>query len=63
MEQPQRSPAARLAAQIGMYASALGVFACGWMAMRSDDWRVIVGLTALAGVAGVAAQAFSKRTR
>jgi hypothetical protein len=63
MDQPERSPAARLAATIGMYSSALGVFACGWMAMKSDDWRVIVGLTAMAGVAGIAAQAFSKRTR
>jgi hypothetical protein len=63
MEQPQRSPAARLAARLGMYASALGVFTCGWLAMKSSDWRVIVGLTALAGVAGVAAQVFSKRAR
>jgi hypothetical protein len=63
MEQPERSPAARLAAQIGMYGSALGVFTCGWLAMKSDDWRMIVGLTVLAGAAGVAAQAFAKRTR
>jgi hypothetical protein len=63
MDQPERSPSARLAATIGMYGSALGVFTCGWLAMRSDDWRVIVGLTAMAGVAGIAAQAFSKRTR
>jgi len=61
MEKPERSPAARLAATIGMYGSALGVFTCGWLAMQSSDWRVIVGLTALAGVAGIAAQAFSKR--
>jgi hypothetical protein len=63
MEQPVRSPTARLFAQIGMYGSALGVFTCGWLAMKSDDWRVIVGLTVLAGLAGVAAQAFGKRRR
>jgi hypothetical protein len=63
MEQPERSPAARLAAKLGMYVSALGVFTCGWLAMKADDWRVIVGLTVLAGAAGVAAQAFGKRTR
>ena len=63
MEKPERTPAARLAATIGMYGSALGVFTCGWLAMKSDDWRVIVGLTAMAGVAGIAAQAFSKRAR
>lgn len=61
MEKPQRSPAARLAATVGMYTSALGVFTCGWLAMKSNDWRMVVGLTVLAGVAGVAAQAFSKR--
>jgi hypothetical protein len=44
-----------------MYASAFGVFACGWLAMKTDDWRVMVGLTVLAGVAGIAASAFGKR--
>ena len=60
-QQPERTPAARLAARIGMYVSALGVFTCGYLAMRSEDWRVIVGLTVMAGLAGVAAQAFAKR--
>jgi len=59
-QNPPGSPSRRLP-RIGMYASALGVFACGWLAMRTDDWRVIVGLTALAGVAGFAATAFGKR--
>jgi hypothetical protein len=44
-----------------MYVSAFGVFACGWLAMKTDDWRIIVGLTALAAVAGIAAAAFGKR--
>jgi hypothetical protein len=29
--------------------------------MKTDDWRIIVGLTALAAVAGIAAAAFGKR--
>jgi len=50
-------------ARLGMGASGFLVFLCGWFAMRSDDWRVMVGLTLLAGVAGVIAQAFSRRAR
>ncbi len=53
----------RLLTQVGMGASAFLVFLCGWFAMKSDDWRVIVGLTLLAGAAGVTAQAFSRRLR
>jgi hypothetical protein len=56
---PARAPS--LLARVGMYASAFGIFACGWLAMKTDDWRMIVGLTALAGVAGIAASAFGKR--
>ena len=56
---PARTP--NLLARIGMYGSAFGVFACGWLAMKTDDWRLIVGLTALAAVAGMAASAFGKR--
>jgi hypothetical protein len=61
MDQNQPTPPSRLLPRIGMYASAFGVFACGWLAMKTDDWRMIVGLTLLAGVAGVAAAAFGKR--
>ena len=61
MEEQQPAPRFRHLARFGMYASAFGVFACGWLAMRTDDWRQIVGLTALAGVAGIAASAFGKR--
>jgi hypothetical protein len=56
---PVRAP--NVLARVGMYACAFGVFACGWLAMKTDDWRLIVGLTALAGVAGIAASAFGKR--
>jgi hypothetical protein len=50
-------------ARVGMGASAFLVFVCGWFAMKSDDWRVTVGLTLLAGVAAVLAQGFSRRAR
>jgi hypothetical protein len=61
MDEKQVARAPRLLPRIGMYASAFGVFACGWLAMKTDDWRMIVGLTVLAGVAGLAASAFGKR--
>jgi hypothetical protein len=63
MDEKQPAPPSHLLARIGMYASAFGVFLCGWLAMKTDDWRIIVGLTLLAGVAGLAASAFGKRTR
>jgi hypothetical protein len=53
----------RLPARIGFFASVALVFACGWFAMRSDDWKQIVILTVLAGVAGVVASIFSRRSR
>ncbi len=61
MDPNPQAQTSRLLPRIGMYASAFGVFACGWLAMKTDDWRLIVGLTALAGVAGIAASAFGKR--
>ncbi len=63
MDPNQPLPTSRLLPRIGMYASAFGVFLCGWLAMKTEDWRLIVGLTALAAVAGLAASAFGKRTR
>jgi hypothetical protein len=62
MDQPGPT-LSKTAARIGMYASAFGVFTCGWVAMQSSDWKVIVGLTVLAGLSGLAAQAFAKRAR
>ena len=61
MEQDPPATRPRPLARFGMYASAIGVFACLWMATRTDDWRLILGLTALAGVAGMAAAAFGRR--
>jgi hypothetical protein len=63
MEEKQGEQPGRALARFGMYASAFGVFACGWLAMKTDDWRLIVGLTVLAGFSGLAASAFGKRAR
>ena len=52
-----------LSARIGLLASVLVVFAAGWFAMRTDDWKWIVALTALAAVAGVVASQFARRLR
>ena len=41
MDQPERSPAARLAASIGKYASMLGGFSCAWFAWKR--WRGVQG--------------------
>jgi hypothetical protein len=58
-----RERLARLSARIGLLASALVVFASGWFAMRTDDWRRILALTALAAAAGLVASRFSRRLR
>jgi NADH:ubiquinone oxidoreductase subunit 4 (subunit M) len=50
-------------ARVGTVLSALAVFACGWLAMRTDDWRLIVAYSALALVAALLAQAFARRSR
>ncbi len=50
-------------ARVGLLASVLVVFAAGWFAMRTDDWKQIVGLTALALAAGVVASQFKRRLR
>lgn len=50
-------------AKLGLGASAFLVFVCGWFAMKSEDWRVTVGLTLLAGAAAVVASTFSRRAR
>lgn len=53
----------RKAAQVGLFACALLVFLSGYYAMRTDDWRKIVGFTAIALVAGIVASAFARRAR
>lgn len=53
----------RTLARVGLAASAFVVFASGYLAMQTNDWRRFVPLTLLAGLAGIAASAFARRTR
>ncbi len=63
MSEPGRPPRGDLARKLGVGVSAFAVFTAGWVAMRSDDWRVIVGVSALALVAGMIASGLSRRGR
>jgi len=56
-------PSGRVAAKAGFLASAFAVFTCGWLAMRSDDWKQMVLFSVLALGAAALASAFSHRTR
>jgi hypothetical protein len=60
---PERSsrPPPRAAAQAAFVASAFAVFICGWLAMRTSDWRQMVLWSALAIVAAVIATAVRRR--
>jgi hypothetical protein len=54
---PQRSksPLPGWASQAGFVASALAVFTCGWLAMHTNDWRLMLLYTVLAlGAAALA---------
>lgn len=53
----------KVLAKVGTAVAAFCVFTAGWMAMRSDDWRMIAGLTALAALAGLIAARLSGRAR
>jgi hypothetical protein len=60
---PPRSDAVRLAARAGHLAAIGAVFAGGWFAMRTNDWRQIALYTGLAVLGGVLAAAFSRIAR
>ncbi len=53
----------RVAAKAGVAVSAFAVFTAGWVAMKSDDWRVIVGVSVLALLASLVASNLSRRYR
>jgi hypothetical protein len=53
----------RALSRVGVAGSAFVVFASGYLAMQSNDWRRFVPLTLLAGLAGIAASAFARRSR
>lgn len=59
-ERPRPS-ASRTLAQAGFYASALAVFACGWLGMRTNDWRFIILYAGLALGAAALAATFARR--
>ena len=56
-------PVRRPRAQFGFLLAALAVFTCGWLAMKTDDWRLMVGYAVLAVGASALASAFSRRAR
>jgi hypothetical protein len=56
-----RSPASRWLAQAGFVASALAVFLCGWLGMKTNDWRLMLAYAVLAVGAALLATAFSRR--
>lgn len=60
---PPERPGRRVAAKAGFVLSAFAVFACGWLAMRTSDWRKIVLYSLLALGAAVLANAFSRSAR
>lgn len=60
---PTESRVRRLAQQAGFFASAFAVFTCGWLAMRSEDWRRVLLFSLLALGAAALASAFSRRGR
>jgi hypothetical protein len=62
-EPPEENLFRVVAARAGFVGSALAVFTCGWLAMRTDDWRRMVVFAALALAAGALASAFSRRSR
>ena len=58
-----RTPLRRGLAKLGMGASALAVFTCGWLSMRATDWPRILLFALLALVAGMIASAFARAGR
>jgi hypothetical protein len=59
---PERptSSGSRWLSQAGFYGSALAVFACGWLGMKTNDWRLMVAYAALAVGAAALAAAFKR---
>jgi hypothetical protein len=61
-DQPSGNPA-RFMARLGAGLAAFGVFTCGWLAMRSDDWRQMVLYTLLAIGAAMVGMTLSRQAR
>ena len=60
---PSRTPLRRGLAKVGMGASALAVFTCGWLSMQATDWPHIILFAVLALVAGTIASSFARAAR
>jgi hypothetical protein len=56
-----QSPRSRWLAGAGFVASAVAVFACGWLSMQTSDWRLMIVYALLAIVPAVLAGAFARR--
>jgi hypothetical protein len=63
MDPPARDRAVKALARGGVVVSALAVFASGWLAMSSTDWKMMVLFTGCAAGAGLVASAFSRMAR
>ena len=53
----------RTLAKAGVVAAAFSMFMCGWLFMKTHDWKQMALYTLLALVSGVVAQAFSRHAR
>jgi hypothetical protein len=53
----------RIASKVGVGLSAFCVFTAGWIAMKSDDWRIVTVVSLLALAAGLVASRLSARGR
>ena len=49
----------RIASKVGVGVSAFCVFTAGWIAMKSDDWRIVTVVSLLALAAGLVASRLS----
>jgi hypothetical protein len=57
---PPRPP---LSAKLGQAGSALALFLCGYLAFRSDDWRLTLVFSLLSMGAAILASRFAARGR
>jgi len=61
---PPRHPRLmRIVSRAGVILSAFLVFLSGYLAMRATDWRMVVVITLLGGVAALVATGLAQRNR
>ncbi len=59
----RRERVRRIASKVGVGVSAFCVFTAGWIAMKSDDWKIIAVVSVLALVAGLVASKLAAGSR